>query len=63
MDGMNWLQLHWEHMAFLPLRVMLHMRDIVFDYLAMNSELLKVSCDVDVLLRAHVGLLHSFFQS
>ncbi|BDA44359.1 probable inactive ubiquitin carboxyl-terminal hydrolase 54 at C-terminar half [Coccomyxa sp. Obi] len=53
LDGMDWLQLHWEHMAFLPWERVLFVRDIVFDSLAMNSELLKVSSDVDILLRAH----------
>ncbi len=57
LDGMNWLQLHWEHMAFVPLENLLTLRGIVLDSLALNSELLKVSCDVNILLRAHVGLL------
>lgn len=54
LEGMDWLQLHWEHMAFLPLRHLFFVRGLVFDYLAINYELLKVSCDVDILLRAHV---------
>ena len=53
-EGVNWLQLHWEHMAFLPVNKLAALRDKVLEVLVLNCDALKATTDALALQRDNV---------
>ncbi len=54
-EGVNWLQLHWEHLAFLSEKKLAIVRDTVLQALALHCHVLKATSEAAALQRAYVS--------